>query len=129
MQTNYRFYNAGFANEFRCKMTEVYPTIHKLAETYKLEPSTYCLFESSFRNFILKSLKGYLKVPTSKIQSKIVSTQNVGKDDKNSTDLNLNPESHQSGFTPSQQDFTHKMKLLHIDALICLRLVMKYQEN
>lgn len=129
MQTNYRFSSQVFAKIFKNRMTEIHSTIHELATTYNLEPSSYCLFDSVFRQYNVKlNLEEFLTASTEKIQQNLVS-QNVGTNLKNSTDLNLHPEFEQGGFSQSIEAFDLKMKLLQINSFICLRLVMKFQDS
>lgn len=69
MQTNYRFSSQVFAKIFKNRMTEIHSTIHELATTYNLEPSSYCLFDSVFRQYNVKlNLEEFLTASTEKIQ-------------------------------------------------------------
>ena len=53
----------------------------------------------------------------------------MGRNDKNLTDSQLIPESVANSFEESMDAFSLKMRLLHVNAFVCLRLVMKYEEN
>ena len=89
----YQFGNKFFAKICCQKISEVYQIIYLLAGTYKIEPSTFCLFDKVFRNFVTRNLKDFLSIST-RIPEKSVenlNSQNVGTNYDNSTD-SQNPD-------------------------------------
>ena len=53
----------------------------------------------------------------------------MGRNNKNLTDSQLIPEFVANSFEESMDAFSLKMRLLQVNAFVCLRLVMKYEEN
>lgn len=124
----YRFRQKVCAKIFEEKVTEIYSVVYHLAATYNLEPNSYGLFDKIFRNFAMRNFKSFLTIISDKSDPRSQS-KNVGTNDKNSTDSQLNPEFVANSFEESMDAFSLKMRLLHVSAFVCLRLVMKYEEN
>ena len=124
----YRFSKKVCGKLFEQKMTEIYSVVYHLAATYNLEPNSYGLFDKIFRNFAMRHLKAFLTIITDKSDPRSQS-KNVGTNDKNLTDSQLIPEFFANSFEESMDAFDLKMRLLHVNAFVCLRLVMKYEEN
>ena len=86
-------------------MGRIQTKVFNLAEKYRLEPSTFCLFDRAFRNLQQRKFKKFTYSHPDNIEFGYV-----------------NPED-------SIGEFYSLLSLSDVNALICLRLVMKYAET
>jgi hypothetical protein len=86
-------------------MGRIQTDLFNLAEKYRLEPITYCLFDKAFRNLQQNKFKQFLNIRHQNIEFPAV-----------------NPED-------SLDQFYRLLTLSDVNALICLRLVIKFAET
>ena len=123
----YRFKTQAFGIIFEQKLNQVNSEILDLAKVYGLEANTLGLFDKVYRIYAMNNLREF--VCDVNDNSDRIGRINVGTKCKNLTDSNLEHEILAHNFEESMESFELKMKYADLVAYICLRLVMKFEEN